>query len=186
MALENPQPALACGRTLTRVWQGIGRPPDPHTLQCRECRQARSRLEPLHAATTALREHDLRHPAFRPPRGLKRKVLEVAGRRSGSGARVPVPGNVFGTAEISESALAAVVRDAARHVGGVRARRCRIDVVPDGGAGLRIHLRTAVAPGVDICRTMDFLRRNIRAAVAESVGIVPQTVHLTVEDLYDD
>jgi hypothetical protein len=33
---------------------------------------------------------------------------------------------------------------------------------------------------------MDFLRRNIRAAVAESVGIVPQTVHLTVEDLYDD
>lgn len=186
MALENRQPALACGRTLTRVWQGIGLPPDPHTLECRECRHARSRLEPLHAATAVLREHDLRHPAFRPPRGLKRRVLEAAGRQGGYAAQLPVTGSVNGTVEISESALAAVVRDAARDVGGVRARRCRIDMLPDGGRGLRIHLRTAVAPGVDICRTMDFLRRNIRAAVAESVGIVPHTVHLTVEDLYDD
>ncbi|GAA3292866.1 hypothetical protein ACFFON_02040 [Arthrobacter citreus] len=185
MALENQQPVLACGRTITRVWQGMDRPPDPHTLECRECRQARSRLEPLHAATAALREQDLRHPAFRPPRGLKRKVLESAGSRSAGGPGLQVLESLNGTS-ISEAALAAVVRDAARSVGGVRARRCRIDVTPDGGRGLRIHLRTAVAPGVDICRAMDFLRRNIRAAVAESVGIVPHTVHLTVEDLYDD
>ena len=185
MALENRQPALACGRTVARVWQGLDRPPDAHTLECRECWQTRSRLQPLHAATAALREHDLRHPAFRPPRSLKGKVLASAGSRRPGGRHLQVAGSLDDTG-ISESALAAVVRDAARGVGGVRARRCRIDLVPDGGRGLRIHLRTAVAPGVDICRAMDFLRRNIRAAVAESVGIVPHTVHLTVEDLYDD
>lgn len=186
MALEESLPALSCGRTTARVWQDIGRPPDPHTRSCPDCRQARNSLEPLHTAMASLREHDLRHPAFRPPRGLKEAIVDAACKQVRRGALLPVAVTPDGTVEVSELALSGVVRDAARTVGGVRARRCRIDLVPDTGSGLRIHLRTAVAPGVDIRRAMDFLRRNIREAVAASVGVVPHTVHLTVEDLYDD
>ncbi|MCC9197224.1 hypothetical protein QNO08_16425 [Arthrobacter sp. zg-Y820] len=186
MALENPSPAPACGRTANRVWHEIGRPPDLHTRSCPDCRQARSSLEALYTATVSLRDHDLSHPAFRPPRGLKDAIIDVACAQVRRGVLLPVAATADGTVEVSELALAAVVRDAASTVGGVRARRCRIDLTPDAAAGLRIHLRTAVAPGVDICRAMDFLRRNIRSAVAASVGIIPHTVHLTVEDLYDD
>lgn len=186
MALENRVPLPVCGRTAARVWQGMDGPPDAHTLSCPDCRQARSRLESLHAATEALREHDRRHPAFRPPRGLKQSVLEAAGSQIRRRAGLSPAGIRTGAGEVSEFTLAAVVRDAARTVGGVRARRCRIDVVSGDGPGLCIHLRTAVAPGVDICRAMDFLRWKIRAAVAASVGILPHTVHLTVEDLYED
>lgn len=186
MALENQLPFPACGRSLTRVWQDAGRPPDPHTLACPDCRRARNRLQSLRAATVKLREQDLRHPAFRPPQGIKQAVLAEAGSQVRRGARLALTGTPNGLVEIREYDLAAVVREAASTVGGVRARRCRVDLVPDAGSGLRIHLRTAVAPGVDICRAMDFLRRRIRAAVAVSVGILPHTVHLTVEDLYDD
>ena len=186
MALENRGPLPLCGRTAARVWQSMDGPPDAHTLSCPDCRQARRRLEALHAATEALREHDRRHPAFRPPRGLKQTVLEAAGSQIRRNRSLSLAGPRTGAVEVSEFTLAAVVRDAALTVGGVRARRCRIDVVPDDGPGLRIHLRTAVAPGVDICRAMDFLRWKIRAAVAASVGILPHTVHLTVEDLYED
>ena len=186
MALEDRLTAAACGRSALRIWEDIGRPPDLHTSSCPACLQARSSLEALYTATVTLRDHDLRHPALRPPRGLKDAVVEVACSQVRRGVRLQVAGARAGTVEISELALAAVVRDAARTVGGVRARRCRVDLVPGTGSGLRIHLRTAVAPGVDICRAMDFLRGNIRSAVAASVGVVPHTVHLTVEDLYDD
>lgn len=186
MAVENPFPPPACGRSPARIWQDAGRPPDQHTLGCPDCRRARSRLQMLRAATAKLREQDLRHPAFRPPRGIKQAVLATAGTQVRRGTRLPLTGTPNGTVEVSEYDLAAVIREAAGTVGGVRARRCRVDLVPGTGSGLRIHLRTAVAPGVDICRAMDFLRRRIRAAVAASVGVFPHTVHLTVEDLYDD
>ncbi|WAP52103.1 hypothetical protein OL239_01920 [Arthrobacter sp. ATA002] len=186
MALKPELSPPACGRTLARVWQDIDRPPDRHTLTCADCRRARNSLMRLDAVTETLREHDLRHPAFRPPPGLKPAVLAVAGAHARGGVQLAPAGARNGGVEITEDALTAVVRRAADGVGGVRARRCRVDLVPDAGFGLRIHLRTAVAPGVDIRRTMDFLRRNIRAAVVASVGIIPHTVHLTVEDLYDD
>ncbi|MBP3042261.1 hypothetical protein KKR91_16245 [Arthrobacter jiangjiafuii] len=143
-------------------------------------------LPVLAAATASLREHDLRHPALRPPRRLVQAVLAAAASHARGADRVPLAATLHGRVDISEQAVAAVVHDAARDVAGVRSRRCRIDRPAGAGSGLRIQLRTAVAPGVDIRRAMDLVRRNIREAVAASVGVVPGTVHLTVEDLYDD
>lgn len=186
MALENRPSTLACGRSVNRVWQDINRSPDPHTLSCAYCRTARNNLEALSSATALLRDQDLLHPDLRPPHGLKDAVLEVACAQVRRGVRLPLAGSRGGSIVISEAALAGVVRDAARELGGVRARRCRIDLAPGAGPGLLIHLRTAVAPGVDIQRAMTFLRLRIRDAVEASVGIVPHTVNLTVEDLYDE
>ena len=186
MALENQFQRLDCGRSVGRIWQEMRRPPDPHTLSCPGCRTARSSFEALSAATAALRDHDLSHPGLRPPHRLKGAVLDVAYSQVRRGIRLQVAGTRSGTIEISETALAGVVREAARDMGGVRARRCRISQVSGADSGLLIHLRTAVAPGVDICSAMAFLRLRIRDAVEASVGIVPHTVNLTVEDLYDD
>lgn len=186
MALENRPSTLACGRSVNRVWQDISRSPDPHTLSCADCRTTRNTLEALSSATSLLRDQDLLHPELRPPRGLKEAVLDVACSQVRRGIRLPLAGSREGSIVISETVLAGVVRDAARDLGGVRARRCRIDQVPGAGLGLLIHLRTAVAPGVDIQRAMTYLRLRIRDAVEASVGIVPHTVNLTVEDLYDE
>ena len=143
-------------------------------------------LPVLAAATASLREHDLRQPALRPPRRLAQAVLAAAASHARGADRVPLAATLHGSVDISELAVAAVVHDAARTVAGVRSRRCRVDRPAGAGSGLRIQLRTAVAPGVDIRLAMDLVRRNIREAVAASVGVVPGTVHLTVEDLYDD
>ncbi|MET4060875.1 hypothetical protein ABIB35_002432 [Arthrobacter sp. UYP6] len=186
MALDNRFPPLGCGRTVNRIWLEMYLPPDPHTRTCPDCRTARKNMEDLYAATDALRDHDLRHPGLRPPHGLKEAVLHVALAQARRGIRLPLAETLRGSVEINDVALAGVVREAARDLGGVRARRCLIDQVPGADSGLLIHLRTAVAPGVDIRRTMAFLRLRIRDAVEASVGIVPHTVHLTVEDLYDD
>ncbi len=186
MALEMHAYQDGCGRTVNRIWQDMVRPPDSHTLSCPDCRTLRSRLEPLFRATAVLRDHDLRHPGLRPTYALKERVLDAAFLQMRRGPRLSLSGAPGGTVEISETALAAVVRDAARTIGGVRARRCRIRHVPETGAGLLIHLRNAVAQGVDICRAMDYLRLCISDAVEMSVGVAPQAVHLTVEDLYDD
>ena len=186
MVLENRPPTLDCGRTVNRVWQDLNQPPDSHTRSCPGCRAARVQLESLSTATAALQHQELQHPGLRPPNGLTDKILAVAYSQMRRGARFPLAGNPHGGVDISEMALAGVVRDAALAVGGVRARRCRIEQIPGDDSGLLIHLRTAVAPGIDIRRAMAFLRLRIRDAVEASVGIVPQTVHLTVEDLYDD
>ncbi|MCC3265986.1 hypothetical protein [Arthrobacter gengyunqii] len=186
MALENRLYRLDCGRTVNRIWQDMFRPPDPHTRSCPDCQTVRAEMEGLFNATAALRNHDLRQPGLRPPAGLKERVLDAAFSQVRRGPRFSLESAPGGTVEVSETALAAVVRGAARGIGGVRARRCRIGRVEGGDSGLLIHLRTAVAPGVDICAAMAFLRLNIRDAVEASVGVVPQTVHLTVEDLYDD
>lgn len=186
MALETGNYPDDCGRTANRIWQDMVRPPDSHTRSCPDCRALRANLEPLFSATAVLRDHDLRHPALRPTYALKERVLNAAFVQMRRGPRLSLGGTADGTVEISEAALAAVVHDAARGIGGVRARRCRIRHEPGTGAGLLIHLRTAVAPGVDICRAMDFLRVSISCAVEMSVGVAPQAVHLTVEDLYDD
>ncbi|WP_146070456.1 hypothetical protein [Arthrobacter sp. 08Y14] len=186
MALEMRADQVDCGRTVNRIWQDMLQPPDRHTRSCPDCRSVRADLEPLFRATNVLRDHDLRHPGLRPPYALKERVLDAAFLQMRRSPRLFLGGSAGGRVEISEAALAAVVRDAARAIGGVRARRCRIHHEPETGAGLLIHLRTAVAPGVDICRAMDFLRLTIHDAVETSVGVAPQAVHLTVEDLYDD
>lgn len=186
MALEMHADQVGCGRTVNRIWQDMLQPPDRHTRFCPDCRIVRANLEPLFTATAVLRDHDLRHPGLRPPYTLKERVLEAAFLQVRRSPRLFLGGTADGRVEISEAALAAVVREAARTIGGVRARRCRIHHEPETDSGLLIHLRTAVAPGVDICRAMDFLRLTIHDAVESSVGVAPRAVHLTVEDLYDD
>ena len=186
MAIENDRAEPGCGRTANRVWQDMDQPPDSHTRTCPGCREARLYLEALSTATSALRSHDLRHPALRPPYSLAKTVLEVACTQARGGIRFQLAGALQGSIDISEAALTCIVRDAALSMGGVRARRCRIEQPAGNGHGLVIHLRTAVAPGLDICKAMALLRLHIRDAVEASVGIVPDTVHLTVEDLYYD
>lgn len=186
MELMNSGPLTDCGRTVDQVWAGMEKPPDPHTALCPTCAATRRNLDALAAATVFLREQDARHPALRAPRSLVGAVLDAARSEVRRGQRLTVASSLRGRIDISEQAVAAVVREAAAQLPGIRARRCRIDLLEDSPAGLRIHLRTAVAPGVEICAAMDLLRSRIREAVGAGIGLLPHTVHLTVEDLYDD
>lgn len=190
MAVGNSTVLLGCGRSIDGVWAGLGRPPDRHSQGCRHCQRARATLAPLAAATASLRHSDRTAPV--PPPGLKRAVLKVARAEVRRGLRMVLREGARGQVEVSEQAVASVVRRAAAEIPGVRARRCRIDVLPrddDGvepGVELRIFLRTAASPAVNIESTMERVRQRIMDAVAEGIGVEARTVHLTVEDLYDD
>ncbi len=200
MALED-EPRLGCGRSIDRIWTTIDLPPNAHEQTCGQCQAARSRLKRLSEATQALREGDVHDTALKPRSGVKTAIMDVARAEIRRSRRILLASNGNGTTEISEQALSSVIRLAAAEVHGIHARRCRIEISsassdssvddhPSGhsdvvGPRLVISLRVAVAPDINIPRTVQSLRQRLITAVPAGVGISAGTVNLTVEDLYD-
>ncbi len=199
MALDD-EPRLGCGRSIDRIWTTIDRPPSVHEQTCRQCQAARARLQRLSEATQSLRESDRHDTALKPGSGVKTGIMDVARAEIRRSRRIILAADGNGTTEISEQALSSVIRLAAAEVGGIHARRCRIEISsagsdsvddrPAGNSGLVgthlvISLRVAAAPGINIPRTVESLRQRIITAVPAGVGISAGTVNLTVEDLYD-
>lgn len=202
MALDDA-PRLGCGRSIDRIWATIDQPPNGHEEKCEQCQAARARLNKLSKATRALRESDLHDAALKPRNGVKKAIMDVAraeGRRS---RRILLHSNENGTTEVSEQALSSVIRFAARAIPGLHARRCHIEIHttandpsgddhPSGNTGTPAHigphliisLRVAVAPDIDIPRTVDALRQRIISAIPACVGVSAGTINITVEDLY--
>ncbi|MCY0905325.1 Asp23/Gls24 family envelope stress response protein [Arthrobacter sp. H14-L1] len=200
MALDD-EPRLGCGRSIDRIWTTVDQPPNAHEQTCGQCQAARSRLRSLREATQSLRESDVHNTDLKPRSGVKSSIMDVARAEIRRSRRILLASNGNGTTEISEQALSAVIRLAAAEVHGIHARRCRIEIAsassdssagdrPSGypglvGSHLVIGLRVAVAPDINIPRTVESLRQRIITAVPAGVGISAGTVNLTVEDLYD-
>lgn len=200
MALED-EPRLGCGRSIDRIWATIDQPPNAHEQTCGQCQAARARLKRLSEATQSLRESDLHDTALTPRSGVKTAIMDVARAEIRRSRRILLAGDGNGTTEISEQALSSVFRLAAAAVYGIHARRCHIEISsatsdnsaddsPSGSPGavgsyIVINLRVAVAPDIDIPRTVESLRQRIITAVPACVGISAGTVNITVEDLYN-
>ncbi|GAA1496384.1 Asp23/Gls24 family envelope stress response protein [Paeniglutamicibacter kerguelensis] len=203
MAVEEA-PRLGCRRSIDRIWATIGLPPTPHEKTCELCQSARARLEELSEATRSLRENDLHNPAMKPRLGITKAIMDVARAEVRRIARILLHTSREGNTEVSEQALASVIRIAAAEIPGVHARRCHIDIRPanndpscdiasPGSTGTAHHpgphlivtLRVAAATGINIPRTVDALRQRIGTAIPACVGIGTGTINITVEDLYD-
>ena len=98
----------------------------------------------------------------------------------------PEPGGV----EVSEQAVAVILRYAADSAGGVRARRCRVrktGVDKDGASIVEVELTLGVRLGnADGGETLARVRERVVAAAAARVGLSLAKLDLLVEDVYED
>lgn len=175
---------LPCERDVEQVWErldavGAGLA-DEHELTCPHCGAARESLLALREATAELTaEEDAPSP------DLFTRIMSAvrAEVRRGSMVRLPTPEPGF--VEVSEQAVAAVLRYAADTVDGVRARRCRVRTVAEGGVEveltLAVSLRNATG-GAALAR----VRERVTAAAAARVGLTLAKLDLHVDDVFEE
>jgi hypothetical protein len=175
---------LPCERGVEQVWQrldavGAGLA-DEHELTCPHCRAARESLLALREATS-----EMVVEADAPSPDLFGRIMSAVRAEVRRGQMVRLPTPEAGFVEISEQAVAAVLRYAADTVDGVRARRCRIR--DDGTGVVEVDLTVAVsrrntAGGEALAK----VRERVTAAAAARVGLTLAKLDLLVEDVYGE
>ena len=174
---------LPCERDVEHVWErldavGAGLA-DEHELTCPHCRAARESLLALREATAELvvADDDV-------PPALFGRIMSAVRAEVRRGSMVGLPTPEPGFVEISEQAVAAVLRYAADTVDGVRARRCRVRAVPGGvevALTLAVGLRNATG-GAALAK----VRERVTAAAAARVGLTLAKLDLLVEDIFEE
>ncbi|WP_245663510.1 Asp23/Gls24 family envelope stress response protein [Nocardia inohanensis] len=180
---------LPCGRGMEQVWRRLDAVQnghaDAHETRCAHCRAARESLLALRTATEEL----IAEPDPEPPDLFGRIMSAVrAERRRGQGLTLPTehPGSV----EVSEQAVAAVLRFAADTVPGVRARQCRVRSVgtgPDGENIVQVSMALAVRMrGGSLDGIVPLVRQRVATALAARTGLLLGRLDVTVADVYQE
>lgn len=185
--------ALPCGRQLEALWEsmqaGVAGLPGGHERGCPHCLTALSGLTALRDATRALAAE----PVAVPPR-LTGRIMAAVRADTRRARMLPLPAAGLepgGQAEISERAVAVVLRFAADSVDGVRARRCAVRPHPGGGAAgeepgwvnveLTLAIRYGISPGEEVLAAV---RRAVLAAAEARIGLRVARCDLLVEDVW--
>ncbi|WP_328394430.1 anti-sigma factor family protein [Nocardia sp. NBC_00416] len=179
---------LPCGRELEQVWARLDQieqgHPDAHEATCPYCRAAYESLLALRAATSEL----LAEPDTAPP-DMVGRIMSAVRAEVRRGRTLDLPTPRAGSVEVSEQAVAAILRFAADSVPGVRARRCRIREAgtgPDGARLLDVEMTVAVHLGPrTLGELLPEVRTRITAALPDRVGAVLHRLDLHVGDLYE-
>jgi hypothetical protein len=187
--------ALPCGQRLEALWEsldaGTAGPPGRHEQDCPHCQTALSGLVALRDATREMAAA----PAGAPPR-LTGRIMAAVRADKRRARMLPLAGAELepgGQAEISEQAVAVVLRFAADSVGGVRARRCTVrpsdpGEAPDGESGwvdveLTLVLRYGPSPGG---QPLAAVRQAVLAAAEDRIGLRVARCDLFAEDLWPE
>ncbi len=176
---------LPCGRDVEQVWERLdevdaGRA-DAHELDCPHCRATRESLRVLRGLTRELADDDAEPSADLAGRIMAAVRAEVR-RRDLVPLASPEPGEV----QVSDQAVAAVLRFAADSVDGVRARHCRVRRSPEDTDALAVdvELNLAIAHDFD-GDSLDVVRERVTAAAGARIGLRLARLDLVVEDIYD-
>ncbi len=176
---------LPCGRHLEDLWDHLdvaAEAADEHERTCPHCQTARSSLRALADATRAVYQDE----SLTPPPALRGRIMAAVRAEVRRGDRLQLPPGEYGPVDVSEQAVAVVLRFAADTVVGVRALRCRLH--PTGEpATVRVHLSIALRYGPST--TLDLVeavRARVAAAAAAQVGLDVDRVDIEVEDVYHD
>lgn len=185
--------ALPCGRDLDALWEsleaGSAGPPGSHERACPHCLTALSGLAALRDATRELTAEQVAVP----PR-LAGAIMAAVRAEVRRARMVPLPAAGLepgGQGEVSERAVAVVLRFAADSVDGVRARRCSVrprdpGEAPGGEAGwvdveLSLAIRYGTAPGA---QALAAVRRAVLAAAEDRVGLRVARCDILVDDVW--
>ncbi|MEV5649817.1 Asp23/Gls24 family envelope stress response protein [Nocardia sp. NPDC052254] len=180
---------LPCGRSVEQVWERLdaveaGRA-DDHEASCSHCAAARESLLVLRSATRELVDEP--DP---PPPAMAGRIMSAVRAEVRRGRMVNLPTPNSGTIEVSEQAIAVVLRYAADTVPGVRARECRVDdqgIGADGRHTVSISLSIAVRHGdTAVEQVVPLVRERLRAAVAARIGLVLDRLDVAVVDIYQE
>lgn len=179
---------LPCERDLDQVWErldAVGEGlADDHELTCPHCRTARESLLALREATK-----ELVAEAEQPPPDLVSRIMSAVRAEVRRGQMLGLPTSEPGVVEVSEQAVAVVLRYAADAVGGVRARRCRVRTVGVGEAGeslVEVELTLAMSMGnASGGEALAKVRERVSAAAAARVGLRLVGLDLVVDDVYE-
>lgn len=190
MALDRTAPAhdLPCGRHVEDVLDELDSGTlSGHTLSCAHCTTARHGIEALNEATRIL----LDDPA-EPEPGLFDRVMNAVRVEIRHSESITLPTG-RDHADISIRAVASLLRFAADNVPGVRARHCRLDLVPpDPDPGIvavpavRIDMSLTVRYGTALEPVLEQVRAQLVAAMAGHIGLDARTINLDVVDLWDE
>lgn len=175
-------PALPCGRLVEDLWDRLDRvPADPHTVACPHCQAAAGSLTALRQVTTRLAAQPVQ-----PPSDLTGRIMAVVRAEIRRGRDLPLPATPDGPASVSEYALAAVLRFAADHVPGVRARGCRAEPVAEQPGHARVRLGLAIRYGVPVAHVTEEVRDRVTTAASHHLGVAIDSLDIHVEDVYTE
>lgn len=173
---------LPCGRSLEQLWAQLDAA-DAHGLSCPHCATARESLRALREATD-----ELAADRVQPRIDLTDRIMSaVRAELRGRGEMLPLDADEPGTLEVSEQAVAVVLRFAADEIDGVRARRCRVRAlgVEAGETVLHAELTVAATYRDDLAELLATVRERVMAACAASVGVRLARLDLELADFYD-
>jgi len=171
---------LPCGRSLEQLWDHIDAA-DEHERACPHCSTARHSLRALREATD-----ELAADRVQPRIDLTERIMSaVRAEIRGRGEMLPL--DAGDTLQVSEQAVAVVLRFAADEIEGVRARRCRVRAVgvEDGQTVLHAELTVATTYRDDLAELLATVRDRVMAACAASVGVRLARLDLRLADFYD-
>ncbi|VVJ23266.1 Uncharacterised protein [Amycolatopsis camponoti] len=174
---------LPCERDVEQVWErldavGAGQA-DEHELTCPHCRAARESLLALREATAELVADDDLPPA------LFGRIMSAVRAEVRRGSMVALPTPEPGVVEISEQAVAAVLRYAADTVDGVRARRCRVRTAENGVVEVELTLAVSLR-NVTGGEALALVRERVTTAAAARVGLTLAKLDLLVDDIFEE
>jgi hypothetical protein len=177
----DPRYDLPCGRSVEDVWEELeAGTTSEHTAGCPHCSTARTSLDQLAEATRELVED----PIEAPP-GLFDRILGAvrADLAVGDALALPTPA---GGADVSTTALAAVLRYAVDSVAGVRAHRCRVE--PDAAVphAVRVWMSVSLDYRSGRVEALDVARDRIRTALSQRIGLQLSGLDLELTDLWLD
>ncbi|MEV6907408.1 Asp23/Gls24 family envelope stress response protein [Amycolatopsis sp. NPDC051071] len=174
---------LPCGRDVEEVWDRLdevdaGRA-DAHELDCPHCRATHESLRVLRGLTRELADDDAE-----PSPDLTGRIMAAVRAEVRRRELVPLASAEPGEVQVSDQAVAAVLRFAADTVDGVRARHCRVRRSAEDELAVDVELRLAIARDFD-GDSLDVVRERVTAAAGARIGLRLARLDLVVEDIYD-
>ncbi|MCS5715711.1 Asp23/Gls24 family envelope stress response protein [Herbiconiux sp. CPCC 205716] len=182
-----PDPELD-GHTLAELGEYLDRgrtPYDPSIENSPGCRLALANLTRLAGLSGGLLTRQAEREPDRDALWIA-GLLEIIRAEIASGRDVPVahPDPAL-RLTLTEAAVRGLVRQAGDTLGGVVMGRCVLDGdVGEPGAVIRLDLSCAVAYGLPIAPTVDWLRERVRAELARHTELVIGAIDVAVDDVY--
>lgn len=176
--------ALPCGRRVEDLWDLVDDPAavrDAHVAGCPHCRTAMAGLAALAEATRAVFEDE----SLTPSTSLQGRIMAAVRADVRRVSRLPLTPGEHGPVDVSEQAVAAVLRFAADSVDGVRARRCRLERLDTGAVRVDLSIAVRFSGGTSV-RTVQLVRERVGAVAVAHVGLVVDGIDVEVEDVWDD
>ncbi|ANY05490.1 Asp23/Gls24 family envelope stress response protein [Pseudonocardia sp. HH130630-07] len=180
MAVEQVEP-LACGRDAADVWDHADAGTlDEHERSCPHCAVARADHDRLSGLVGRMAAEPLR-----PPPSLLEQVTDAVAAELRPHELLRIGPDAWLGRPAAEAALRHVVDS----MGGVRARRCRVEQLRGDDPQVppvQVRLTVTARFGVDLASVTARVRQMVVSAADGALGLPVSEVDILVEDVWEE